>query len=131
MLSVLGFALLLLAQPLGAEDQEFIVTTSWGERVVKGAEVRAYELYNKAKATPRSEQIDAYRKVLAVKRDLPEALINLSNLLLDRGLARDASEARELLEIAIKSADHPNSRAIAHSNLGHLIQRSAGSSSPC
>ena len=112
---------------LCAPQQQYALATDWGERYVAEHDLPAYNMYNAAIRAAREaspdEAIELYRETLALKPDIPEALINLSNLLAQRG---DIAGARGALQAAVPAADHKSLVATALSNLGHLEQKVSG-----
>lgn len=113
--------------PNQLEAELFIVSTGTGERTITSDDLPAYERYSAALRAPSlAAREQLYEEALALKPSLPEANINLSNLLSERGEAGDLLRARTLLQVAQASADNDLLRATALSNLGHLEQRVAG-----
>ncbi|KAJ1462789.1 glycosyl transferase family 41-domain-containing protein [Pelagophyceae sp. CCMP2097] len=110
-----------------------IVTTDSGvERGATALEVPAYYLYNDGVAASKAGDVEAavrhFRGALVVKPDLPEAHINLGNLLGDaaaNGAPDLQAEAMSHYEAAVRCADHPKLLSQALSNLGHNIHRTA------
>lgn len=107
-------------------NELLVLSTDWGERMIDSRDVFAYEVYNQAVHAANNGDIDKaielYVETLRLKPDIPEALINYSNLL----KGRDMDASQQLLEQAALAADHLSLHAIALSNLGHLKHKRAG-----